>query len=287
MSKYSFSPDESGFHRFCQICTDTLNKYADRKKKAIRRNHSLFINKDIAKAIMKRARFRNIYLKLRTIESKLAYAKQRNYCVTLIRKGKKKEYYGSLDVMDIKDNKKFWKTVKPLFSDKSKSRITITLVEDGKIESNHKEIAGTFNNYFAKVATSLEIPGFDSFDQHSENTSQPTLKTIVKYRKHPSITAINQAFPNKYFNFSIIEKKDIFDQIMKLKHKKATQGSDIHVKVLKENAGFFAKYLYIFFNEAVESSKFPSSLKQTNITPAFKKVPKTRKRTIDQSVFSR
>ena len=74
---------------------------------------------------------------------------------------------------------------------------------------------------------------------------------------------------------------------MKLKHKKATQGSDIPVKVLKEIAGFFAKYLYIFFNEAVESSKFPSSLKQANIKPAFKKVAKTRKRTIDQSVFSR
>ena len=180
-----------------------------------------------------------------------------------------------------------WKTVKPLFSDKSKSRITITLVEDRKIESNHKEIAGTFNNYFAKVATSLEIPGFDSFDQHSENISQPALKAIVKYRKRPSITATNQAFPNKYFNFSIIEKKDIFDQIMKLKHKKATQGSDISVKVLKENAVFFAKYLYTFFNEAVESSKFPSSLKQANITPAFKKVAKIRKRTIDQSEFSR
>ena len=44
-------------------------------------------------------------------------------------------------------------------------------------------------------------------------------KAIVKYRKHPSISAINQVFPNKYFNFSIIEKIDIFDQIVKLKHK--------------------------------------------------------------------
>ena len=35
---------------------------------------------------------------------------------------------------------------------------------------------------------------------------------------------------------------------MKLKHKKATQDSDIPVKVLKENADFFAKYVYIFFN---------------------------------------
>ena len=53
------------------------------------------------------------------------------------------------------------------------------------------------------------------------------LKAVVKYRKYSGITAINQALPNKHFNFSLIEKKDIFDQIMKLKHKKATQDSDI------------------------------------------------------------
>ena len=51
----------------------------------------------------------------------------------------KKEYYGSLDVKDITGNKKFWKTVKLLLSDKSKSRETITLLRDVKTESNHKK----------------------------------------------------------------------------------------------------------------------------------------------------
>ena len=60
-------------------------------------------------------------------------------------------------------------------------------------------------------------------------------------------------------------------------HKKATQDSDIPVKVLKENADFFAEYFYIFFNEAIESSKFPSSLKQANITPVFKKGSRNQK----------
>ena len=69
---------------------------------------------------------------------KMVYTKQWNYWVSLIRKGKK-EYYDSLHVKDITDNKKFWKTVKPLFSDKSKSRRTITLVEDVKTESIHKK----------------------------------------------------------------------------------------------------------------------------------------------------
>ena len=62
--------------------------------------------------------------------------KQRNYCV--IRKGKK-EYCGGLDLKDITDNKKFWKTVKPLFSDKSESRRTSIPVEDVKTESDPKK----------------------------------------------------------------------------------------------------------------------------------------------------
>ena len=64
---------------------------------------------------------------------------------------------------------------------------------------------------------------------------------------------------------------------MKLKHKKATQDPDIPVNVLKENAIFFAKYLYIFFNEAAESSKFLSSLKPANITSVFKKGSRNQK----------
>ena len=125
--------------------------------------------------------------------------------------------------------------------------------------------------------TSLEISEFNTIDQLSENLSQSTLKAILKYRKHPSITAINQAFPNKYFNFSLTEKKGIFDEIIKLKQKKATQDCDIHVKVLKENAYFFAEYLYIFSNKAIKSSKFPSSLKQANIMLVFKKGSRNQK----------
>ena len=78
------------------------------------------------------------------------------------------------------------------------------------------------------------------------------VKTIPP--KHPSITAINQTFLNKYFNFSIIEMEYIFDRVIKLKHKRATQTSDNSVKVLKENGDCFAEYLYLFINEAIESS---------------------------------
>ena len=45
------------------------------------------------------------------------------------------------------DNRKFCKTVKPLFSDKSKSRKTITFIENKKIEVNNSKIADVLHNY--------------------------------------------------------------------------------------------------------------------------------------------
>ena len=63
----------------------------------------------------------------------------------------KKMYYSSLNMRGITDNKKFWKTIKPLFPYKAKSAVTITLKENKKVVENQNEVANIFNNYFSKV----------------------------------------------------------------------------------------------------------------------------------------
>ena len=67
----------------------TLNKYAPMKTKYLRANNSLFMNKELTKAIMVRSRLKNKSLKLKTIEAREAYKKQRNFCVSLLRRIKK------------------------------------------------------------------------------------------------------------------------------------------------------------------------------------------------------
>ena len=62
------------------------------------------MNKDISKAIMDRTRLRHKFLRSRSIEDRNAYNKQRNYCVSLIRKVKE-DYYNNLDYRKIIDNK--------------------------------------------------------------------------------------------------------------------------------------------------------------------------------------
>ena len=113
-----------------------------KNKNYIRANQSPFMNKQLNKSVMDRNRLRNKYLRNKSEETKKAYNKQRNYVVSLLRKSKR-EYYNSLDIKKIIDNKMFWKTVKPLFSDKLTSNNKIILIENGTILSEEDEINET------------------------------------------------------------------------------------------------------------------------------------------------
>ena len=56
-----------------------------------------------------------------------------------------------------------------------------------------------------------------------------------------------------------------------MKTRKATQNTDIPVKILRENADIFSVYICDFFNETIRSGKFPLILKNADITAVFKK----------------
>ena len=68
---------------------------------------------------MLRPRLRHQFLKMETSEAKAKYNQQSNICVSLTRKAKR-NYYESLDLSKICDNRKFGANLKPLFSNKAK-----------------------------------------------------------------------------------------------------------------------------------------------------------------------
>ena len=65
-------------------------------------------------------------------------------------------------------------------------------------------------------------------------------------------------------------KNTVLKEIRGLGATKASRDNDLLVKMLKENADYFAEFICIQFNDSVNSSKFPSSFKCANITPIFK-----------------
>ena len=98
-----------------------------------------FMTKNISKELMTRSRLRNRYLKHKTEENCLLYTQQRNKCASLLRKTKI-NYYGNLDEKVITDNKKFWKTVKPLLSDKSTNSDKIHPNENAELINSESKI---------------------------------------------------------------------------------------------------------------------------------------------------
>ena len=106
----------------------------------------------------------------------------------------------------------------------------------------------------------------------------PTLNAILKYQNQPSIHVIKRCFHCfSSFYFSRVDKNTVLKETEKLNLNKAVQDSDIPVKILKENADFFADYIYLQFNEAVDSSKFADFFKSADISAAFKQGSRNKK----------
>ena len=117
LSKEVFVNNDDSLQRFCHININNLNRHAPRKRNPGNPGNQMpFITKDLSKAIMKRSRLRNNFLKNRTGENKALHTKQRNCCVSLLKKSKKK-YFAKLNEKDILDKKLFWKAIRPSFSD--------------------------------------------------------------------------------------------------------------------------------------------------------------------------
>ena len=130
MSNEVFVDNDDGLGQFCRITIDTLNLFASIKKKYARGNQMPFITKNLSKEITTRSRLKNKNFKHKTKENRLLYTQQINKCVSLLRKTNL-DCYENFDEKNIRDNKKIWKNVKPLLSDKSINSEKIHLSENG------------------------------------------------------------------------------------------------------------------------------------------------------------
>ena len=78
------------------------------------------MTKSPRKEFMLRSRLRNKFLKTKTEESKQLT---------------KRNYFGELDNRILKDNRTFWKTVNPLFSEKEYQKESITIISKDTVET--------------------------------------------------------------------------------------------------------------------------------------------------------
>ena len=129
----SFS--QIAFGTFKSIVDNILQYHAPIKKRYVGANQALFIK--IHKEIMRKPFLRNKFKNSKTYTNRIAYNKQCNYCASLTQKSKK-TYFNNLQILDVTDNKTFWRKGKPLFPEKVNLQAIITLVEKGNVLNDHK-----------------------------------------------------------------------------------------------------------------------------------------------------
>ena len=88
-------------------------------------------------------------------------------------------------------------------------------------------------------------------------------KAINIFKNHPSITKINQ----DKFSFLHVSNDNVLNVINSIDSSKAYQKDNIPPKILKENNNISALVLTHDINRCIDEGKFPSNLKNADVTP--------------------
>ena len=271
----TYNNNNINYNLFESIFMLLLNKHAPIREKYVRANNAPFMNKILSKAVMNRSRLRNRFLRNPTTINKTNYNKHRNYCVNLFRREKKK-YFDNLDLNMLTDNKKFWKLINPLFSEKHNKSRKITLIENDDIISNDANVAELMNKHFSNAVDNLDIVGYlttENIDSEDDTIS----KIIYKYKDHPSILKIKELDIKEKFSFMLSTVEDMEREIKNLNTNKPTTFNNIPAKSLVENSEICSPFISKIFNDSILHTNFPEALKRADITPAHKKDERTSK----------
>ena len=262
----------NSYEIFESIFLRTLNKHAPIKSKVVRANDKPFMTKALRKAIMRRSALKNKFYKTGLDTIGKEYKTQKNYTRRLLKREKKK-YFERLDIKSYTDNKKFWNTVKPLFS-KTGCTKRIILVDDENIINDDDKIAETFNEYFINSVKNLDIRENSTLLTDTEALSDPVDIALKKYECHPSILDIKEHVTlNSIFSFSEVNYEEMKKEVKNLNTKKSGTFMDISPKLLQETLYIIIEPLVNIWNvEILHNKKFPSKLKLADLTPIFKKL---------------
>ena len=140
------------------------------------------------------------------------------------------------------DNKAFWKTIKPYFSNKGLNSSSLILSEKNKIVANDQDIANIMNNYFAGITSHLNLKPEQI--NHTENLTN----IIDNFKNHESIQRIKLAnfHHRQTFNFRYVSVKEVKTKLMNLSSKKATRKGGTPAKILKDSLSVYTKKTVCF-----------------------------------------
>ena len=139
-----------------------------------------------------------------------------------------------------------------------------------KVASDERELVKVSNEYFSNIVSNLDIQRSVNIALHHD----PVLNAIKKLKTTKYTRDKKKQVPSDVafsFSFRKTTLNEIINEIKNLDKSKATQSNDIPTKVIRENYDSFAILITEKFNNMIENSFFPVSLKQADMKPIYKK----------------
>ena len=142
-----------------------------------------------------------------------------------------------MKMQDITNNKKFWKTVRPYFSDKGYNQTKITIAKEDSIITDKKRIA-----------------------------------TLMQIKE-----AYSEILQEDNFSFKMVSMDEVKKIVLKLNSKKSSTYGAIPASILKQTIEVHLKYLTNTINHSLKESTFPDELKQSEVIPVYEKLDPLQK----------
>ena len=254
----SCNPDPSlMFQSFYSVVSNIIDRHIPVKQLS-RRELKLKSKPWITLGIKKSIQIKNnLYKKFIKTKSTYYHSKfkiYRNKINHLLRISKK-AYYNQYFLDHIKDGKKVWNGIKQIIHHKPRTgQKILKLVDNNKEITDPKQIADTFNTFFANVGKELE-------------------KGIPTVNKNPADYLPDPA--SKTFFILPTTSSEIEDEISGLRSGKAAGPSSIPTEILKLLKSVISKPLEIIFNTSFSTGTVPADFGLANIIPVFKKGSQT------------
>jgi len=145
------------------------------------------------------------------------------------------------------------------------------LKEGEKLVTDDIEVANVLKKHSKNSVRCLAEKGGCSAHILEINSKEDPLDNIItRFKRHPSIIAIEQNRSDEIFYFTLFITDVFSSEIKKLDPAKSTTG--ISIKLLKDNIDTCALILTDIFNSCITKGIFPDKLKLSDITPIFKSV---------------
>jgi len=247
-----------------KLLSEIIDQHAPKKVKCTKGQTAFYMNNALRKEINYKAMLKRKFNKQKTTESWSKFKCQRNK-VNKLKRTAIRSYFDK-HCNENANDKRFWQTVKPFFSNKVKDgSCQISLLdENSRVVSDNSKVCEMFNDYFINICDRLCEPddvkmlSFDSLIEH--------------YSGHASIQQIGCKFDNSNsFDFHGVKQSDVLSKLCKIQTNKSCGFDNLPARLIKCGAEILCRSFTPIVNTIIDTQTFPDSLKCAEISPIFKK----------------